>query len=219
MILDTKMNKYIADLHISDPACDFLISQAHENDVPIVTKEVAEFLKVLILSGNFKKICELGCGYGHSTFSIASVMDEKATFCSVDSSTGSIGFVEKELDSRKNKASSEEQSRKLDNIKMFHETAISFLTKAKKKGDKFDFFFVDAVKKEYQEYFNLIMDVTVSRAVIVFDNILWKGGVAAENPTGKAVPLVEFNKFFMRDKRVQSAILPVGDGIAIGVKK
>lgn len=85
----------------------------------------------------------------------------------------------------------------------------------------FDLVFIDADKKNYLNYYELILPKLNSGGVILADNVLWWGKVLDETPDkDKTTKLLqEFNKSIAKDKRVEVVMLPVRDGISLIRKK
>lgn len=77
----------------------------------------------------------------------------------------------------------------------------------------FDLVFIDADKKNNLRYFEMMMDRTESGAVILIDNVLWKGKVFHDNPDKQTKEILDLNKQLTADPRVEKIILPVRDGI------
>lgn len=86
-------------------------------------------------------------------------------------------------------------------------------------GCSFDLVFMDADKREYPQYYDMLFDNNLvhSGSVILADNVLWSGKVV-EQPTPKDAhtqALLEFNDTVARDPRVDRVILPLRDGLTI----
>lgn len=84
---------------------------------------------------------------------------------------------------------------------------------------KFDMVFMDGDKREYPEYYSLLMDggYLHSGSVILADNVLWSGKVVqpvAHNDR-HTLALLEFNDRVAADPRVENVILPLRDGLNI----
>ena len=105
----------------------------------------------------------------------------------------------------------------MDNkIELIIGIALDFLKKKTNDKEKFDLIFVDADKGNYQNYFNLSLKLLNKEALIIFDNVLWKGEVINKDITDKQTNVMrEFNNFIKNDKRVEKIILPLGDGLTI----
>jgi len=82
---------------------------------------------------------------------------------------------------------------------------------------KFDLVFIDADKENYINYFNLIVPKMNKGGIILSDNVLWSGKVLEEvhpNDISTKV-LLEFNKLVNEDKRVETVLLPIRDGLTV----
>jgi predicted O-methyltransferase YrrM len=81
----------------------------------------------------------------------------------------------------------------------------------------FDLVFIDAEKKSYDAYFEAVLQKTKPGSVILSDNVLWSGKVVASlDPKDKATKvLLDYNKKLKEDKRVETVLLPIRDGITL----
>ena len=79
----------------------------------------------------------------------------------------------------------------------------------------FDFVFIDADKEQYPLYFDLIVDRVRSGGLIIADNVLWSGKVMESEVDEATQSLQVFNKKVNDDKRVETVILPVRDGLTL----
>lgn len=77
----------------------------------------------------------------------------------------------------------------------------------------FDLVFIDAAKRQYIKYYELILPKMRAGGIILADNVLWKGLVVNKNIDKMGQGLVEFNKHVNNDKRVENIIIPIDDGI------
>ncbi|XP_031251119.1 uncharacterized protein LOC116109005 isoform X3 [Pistacia vera] len=85
------------------------------------------------------------------------------------------------------------------------------------EASSYDFAFVDAEKRMYQEYFELLLQLVRVGGVIVIDNVLWHGKVAdpMQVNDNKTISIRNFNESLMEDKRVSISMVPIGDGMTI----
>lgn len=85
----------------------------------------------------------------------------------------------------------------------------------------FDLVFIDANKRHYIEYYNLIFDKVRSGGLIIADNTLWDGHVLeTPKPSDKqTISIKAFNDMIAKDDRVEKVILPVRDGLTMIWKK
>ncbi|WP_319231160.1 O-methyltransferase [Draconibacterium orientale] len=85
----------------------------------------------------------------------------------------------------------------------------------------FDLVFIDADKREYVEYYQLLIDKMQPGAYIIADNTLWSGKVLDKprHDDGQTIGILEFNKLVKNDDRVEKVILPLRDGMTVIRKK
>lgn len=86
---------------------------------------------------------------------------------------------------------------------------------------KYDLVYLDANKREYCEYYELIFDMVRPGGIILADNVLWDGKVCQDPlPQDKqTLGIVRFNDMVSADERVESVILPLRDGLNMIRKK
>ena len=85
------------------------------------------------------------------------------------------------------------------------------------RGDKFDLVFIDADKKEYCDYLDLVLPLMREGGWILADNTLWDGHIIdpAYDKDKQTVALRTFNDKVAQDKRLEKVILPLRDGLTI----
>ena len=83
---------------------------------------------------------------------------------------------------------------------------------------KFQLAFIDADKENYSNYFDLIIEKMDVGGYIIADNVLWSGKVTEENKDEETMALHNYNKKVFSDKRVETVLLPVRDGLNISRK-
>lgn len=84
---------------------------------------------------------------------------------------------------------------------------------------RFDFAFIDADKRNYQHYFDRCLELVRRGGLIAVDNTLWNGRVAdrgAKDADTRAIRT--FNRKLARDRRVEIAMVPIGDGLSLARK-
>lgn len=90
-------------------------------------------------------------------------------------------------------------------------------------GMTFDMVFIDGDKREYPDYYRMLMGDNGSpgtrrqRSILIADNILWYGKVVHEvaHNDRHTQALLEFNRMIREDSRVENVILPIRDGLNI----
>lgn len=79
----------------------------------------------------------------------------------------------------------------------------------------FDLVFIDADKKNYPAYYELVINKVHPGAVIIADNVLWSGKVVNEPMDNDTRILHQFNQTLHHDPRVENLLLPIRDGLMI----
>lgn len=80
---------------------------------------------------------------------------------------------------------------------------------------QFDLVFIDADKKSYSLYFDLVIDKVKTGGLIIADNVLWSGKVVEDQKDKDTQLIHEFNQKVNNDPRVENLMLPVRDGLLL----
>jgi caffeoyl-CoA O-methyltransferase len=182
---------------------------ADEHQIPILDWKSAAFMEILIRIINPKRVLEIGTAIAYSSIRIARNLKKKGIVQTIEKSKDNIvlakGYIKK--------------SGVEEKIKILAGNAFEIMPELEKK---YDFIFLDADKNEYSKLFELSIVLLKKRGVIMVDNLLWGGHAAAEKVPAKYKTSTEhirnFNKEFMANPRLKASIIPVGDGLGIGVK-
>lgn len=83
--------------------------------------------------------------------------------------------------------------------------------------EKWDLVFIDANKRHYLRYYEMILPLLNPSGYIIADNTLWDGKVVQSPLPSDAQTrgILEFNDFVAADPRVEVSILPIRDGMTI----
>jgi predicted O-methyltransferase YrrM len=84
----------------------------------------------------------------------------------------------------------------------------------------FDLVFIDGDKREYVEYFKMIIDKVKPGGYILADNVLW-GGQVVEDETNdpQTRGIITFNEMMQNEDKIENIILPIRDGLMLIRKK
>lgn len=85
----------------------------------------------------------------------------------------------------------------------------------------FGFVYIDANKRHYLRYFELLIESLPQGAFILADNTLWDGKVL-EEPTpqdAQTQGILAFNEKVAQDSRIETVILPLRDGLTLMRKR
>ena len=84
---------------------------------------------------------------------------------------------------------------------------------------QFDFAFIDADKKSYVTYWDEIVKRLSPGGLIAVDNVLWEGEVVRPEEQGQDVVAIrKFNDMVLGDRRVESVMLAIADGLTLARK-
>ena len=106
-----------------------------------------------------------------------------------------------------------EESGNRDRIVQLTGNAIDILDNL---NQTFDLIFIDADKENYVKYFQLVSEKLNPNGLIISDNVLWSGKVVeGDNDDEETNTLKKFNRILNEDKKFETVILPLRDGISI----
>lgn len=155
-----------------------------------------------------KLIVEIGTYTGYSALCLAEGLDENGKLISIDVNEETSAFAKSFIDKTGYAAKIELV---LADAKEYIPTIIQPI----------DLVFIDADKKNYLNYYHLVIDKLNAGGLIIADNVLWSGKITmAENEMDKeTLALHQFNRFVQNDERVGNILLPIRDGLMVVRKK
>jgi caffeoyl-CoA O-methyltransferase len=190
------------------PARDALLEHmekfAEEHGHPIADPEVAQLMRALVKMRGPRRVLEVGTNIGYSVIVIGRE-------CAPDVVVETIEIDHNTLTTARRFVSEASLPCRV----VFHEGAA--LDVLPRLTGPFDFVFIDCVKTEYEDYLDALLPKLERGAVIVCDNLLWKGRVAAGEHDAATDALRAFNKRLTTDPRLITSILAVGDGTGVSV--
>lgn len=200
------INQYLYHkIEESDPILLELEAYAKEHKVPIITKEVAEYLKMMLKIKKCHNALEIGTAIGYSGIYIARQITGQLTTIEIDEER----FEEAKVNFKK---------ADISNVVQILGDATE---KIKEIQENFDFIFIDASKGQYQKFFEDSYPKLNQGGLIFIDNILFRGYVCEENYPKRFKTLVkkldEFISYLYKNHNF--VLLPFGDGIGLVWKK
>jgi len=181
---------------------------AKENEVPIAQPETMRFIEVLLKSINAKNVLEIGSAIGYSAITMAN--------CGANITT-----IERDENMLVHLIPNIERAGHSDNITVHKGDALEILPILK---GKYDFIFVDAAKGQYLEFFPDCMRMLKTGGILFSDNVLYKGMVATDElAIRRKVTIIRRLRKYLDEicscDRLDTALVPIGDGAAISYKK
>lgn len=212
--MNDKIEQYIDDLtQESSPIwVEELEAQAFRDNIPIMEQSGIRFLKQLIRIQKPKRILEIGTAIGYSALQMADAC-----------LTSEITSIERDEHRYKQAVENVKKFDKEQRIDIIYGDALEVVEKINKNG-YFDLLFIDAAKGQYQRFFEMYTPLLNDHAVIVTDNVLFKGYVAKPNKDNKRIQKIAgkihgYNEWLVNHKDYHTIVLPIGDGIAITTKR
>lgn len=210
-IVNDKVENYIREtLKPSQGLLRDLELYAEENSVPIIHKEVADLLRVILKLKRPKKILELGCAIGYSSLFFADVLDGDVEIVTTERNPI---MLEKAQDNIK-KAGME------DRIKILVGDAEETL---KDLEGTFDMIFIDAAKGHYKMFFDMLIGKLNHGGIVISDNILYKGMIASDDYVVRRKKTIvkrmrTYLDYICDLEGISTSLIPIGDGLAISYK-
>lgn len=161
------------------------------------------FLRMLSATMQPRQILEIGTFTGYSAICLAAGLAPGGTLHTIDINEELRDLQERYL----------ERAGLLSCTKLYTGNALDIIPQI---DATFDLVFLDADKRNYQRYYELIFPRLRKGGIILADNVLWWGKVADPTATDKDTEALRaFNRSVQADRRVENVILPIRDGISM----
>lgn len=210
---------------IPDELDDYVV--AHSENEPELLQELnretnQKILQPRMLSGHYqgrvlsmiskltnpKNILEIGTYTGYSALCLAEGMQANGELHTIDINEELFDFQRKYFD-------------KSDYGNRIFQHLGDALNIIQKLDKTFDLVFIDADKENYSNYFNAIIDKLNTGGIILSDNVLWSGKVletSFKKEDTSTPALIDYNKLLKTDKRIETVVLPIRDGLTVSRK-
>ena len=213
MIVDERTITYLHSLELPESDMIEKIEQeALESHVPIIRKETQSFLKVLLLMKKPLRILEIGAAVGFSAILMSEYMPEGGHITTIENYEKRIPIA---LENIKRVGRKEQ-------ITLLEGDALEIM---KTLQGPYDFIFMDAAKGQYLQYMPEAIRLLAPGGVLVSDNVLQDGDIIksrfAVERRNRTIHsrMREYLYQLKHDDRLQTSILPLGDGIALSVRR
>lgn len=151
-------------------------------------------------------ILEIGTYTGYSALCLAEGLKENGKLITIDPNEETNAFAQKYFN----------RSPLKDKIELLTGQAGSIIPTINKQ---FDLVFIDADKKNYAAYFDLVIEKVKKGGLIIADNVLWSGKVVENEKDKDTQAIHDFNQKINKDERVENLLLPVRDGLMLMRKR
>ncbi len=177
-----------------------------------ISPEQGAFMQLLVRLLGARRTLEVGTFTGYSALVVAEALpdDGRLVACDVSEEWTAIGrpFWER--------------AGVADKIDLRLKPALDTLDELIAAGESgsFDFAFIDADKAGYDAYYERCLTLLRRGGVVGIDNVLWGGSVADETAQDEDTAAIRaLNLKVHADQRVDAAMLPIGDGLTLAVKR
>ena len=202
------LERYIAD-HIP-PEDSLLTALDRETHLRVIQPRMisghlqGQLLKMLVQMISPQRILEIGTFTGYSAICMARGLQAGGEIHTIEIDDELEDFIREHFC----------QAQQGKNIHLHIGDARDIIPQV---GGKFDLVFMDANKRQYLEYYNLVFDYVNPDGFIIADNTLWDGKVVdyGKKLDAQTAGILEFNDFVAADERVEKVIIPLRDGLTI----
>jgi Predicted O-methyltransferase len=165
-------------------------------------------LKMLCRLCRPKNILEIGTYTGYATLCMAEALGPDGMIHTIEINDELEDFIRKYI----------HQSTQKDKIRLYIGDALKIIPEM---DDVFDIVFMDADKRLYSSYYDLVFDKLVPGGLIIADNTLWDGKIlTTPHPSDlQTIGIQAFNDKIASDNRIEKVIFPIRDGLTLIRKK
>lgn len=193
-----------------DPESEYLHALWRDTQLKLSYGQMASghlqgrLLKMLVEMIRPRRVIELGTFSGYSALSMAEGLPEGAELHTIEVYDENEDFLRRWIGG----------SPWADRIHLHIGDALDIIPTL---GDRWDLAFVDADKREYVKYYEMLLPRMNPGGVILADNTLWYGRITEEARASdlQTRGLQKFNDLVASDPRVEKVILPLRDGLSI----
>lgn len=177
-----------------------------------------QLMRMLVQMTGASRILELGTFTGYSAICLASALPEDGHLDTLELNDELEDLI---LEGFERAGLSEKISLHIGDCKETLRSIRSEMGPEPAPEKLYDIVYMDANKREYCEYYELVFDMVRPGGLILADNVLWDGKVCQDPlPQDKqTLGIARFNDLIRDDRRVESVILPLRDGLNVIRKK
>ena len=212
MIVDERMISYLHSLERKNSEIlERIEEEALASYVPIIRKEMQSFLKVLLLIKKPARILEVGTAVGFSAILMSEYMPENGHITTIEKYEKRIPIARENF----------RRAGKENCITLLEGDALELM---KELSGPYDLIFMDAAKGQYINYMPEAIRLLSEEGVLVSDNVLQDGDIIesrfAVERRNRTIHsrMPEYLYELKHDERLETAIIPLGDGVAVSRK-
>lgn len=211
MITDERISSFINSLNTDDDMASFR-KEAEEQKVPIIREEAGEFIKLLMLIKKPVNVLEIGTAIGFSAIFMSRFLGEEGHITTIEN------YKPRIIKARENI----KKAGLMQKITLIEGDATEVLPTLK---GSYDMIFTDAAKGQYETFYKQSIGLLADEGILLCDNVLQDGdvlesrfAVTRRNRTIHA-RMRDFLYELKHDERLETAILNIGDGMSLSIKR
>jgi caffeoyl-CoA O-methyltransferase len=205
-----QINRYIDSVFgHQDELLENVLLSIKENGMPSisVSPSSGKLLSMLVSITGVKNVLEIGALGGYSGICMARGFGSNGRLTSLEldekyaqlahSNLSNAGFG--------------------DQVSYMVGPALESFEKLAREDKRFDFFFIDADKVNYENYLKYCIELAEPGALIIADNVLARGSVADQTiePKHSTEIMKKFNETVAAHPQLESILIPIGDGVTV----
>ncbi len=213
MIVEKRMREYLLSLEPDqDKLCRQIEEDAIRDGVPIIKRETAALLKTMVAARQPRAILEVGTAVGYSALLMAGVMGADCSITTIEKYEPRIPVARKNF----------ERAGLTDRITLLEGDAEEIL---KELSGPYDLIFMDAAKGQYLHWLPQLLRLLPEGGILFSDNVLQEGTIVESRYAVERrdrtihTRMREYLWTLKHTEELETAIVPMGDGAAISVKK
>ena len=195
----------------SEPQPEYLDNVVRETHLQMINPRMmsghlqGRILKLLVEMTRARRIIELGTYSGYSALCMAEGLPTDGELHTIEIDDELEDFIREQLQSAPHG----------NKVHLHIGNAVDIIPQIE---GNFDLAFIDADKRLYQQYYDMLLPRMNPGGIILADNTLWDGKVLIEQPAHndyQTIAIKAFNDFIATDPRVEKVILPLRDGLTL----
>lgn len=205
--IDPKVEQYLYDMLPTRPAVlREMEQQAEQRKIPIVGPAVGRVLYQYAQLIGAKTVFDMGSAIGYSTIWWAMAIGEG----------GRVFYTDGDERNAREAEGYFQRAGVRDRIEILVGDALELLAK---RSEQFDILFNDVDKHAYPRVFEMAAPRVRQGGLLITDNVLWSGRVAAGDPKEESTrAILKFNQLLKDSKEWFTTILPLRDGVAVATR-
>ncbi len=213
--LDEQLYEYL--LSVSLREAEILTKLRQETDrhrakIMQISPDQGQFMALLVKLLNAKKTLDIGVFTGYSSLVIALALPDDGIVVACDRDPDATEIARRYW----------QEAGVAHKVDFRLAPALDTLDELLAEGEagSFDFAFIDADKRNYDNYYERCLTLLRPGGLIAIDNVLWFGAVADPDDMDKrTIAIREFNQKVHQDERVDITMLAIADGLTLAMKK